>query len=198
MQSRTNHLISSYCICLYSRGKKVREILDKLNKFTPVRMSLDRGIGYIMVPVIIDSSVLIDAVVYVKPKVLERLISRYEAFIPVNVLEETLFKIIISVVGEDVKKNNLFEIKKAWIKGLGREEVENRFDVIRELIQNNLIEVLDLTNQIFNTSYLIIKKYGLFPNDALIAATCKHYGIKNIATFDSDFERVDFLDVVTV
>jgi len=36
------------------------------------------------------------------------------------------------------------------------------------------------------------------PNDALIAATCKHYGIKNIATFDSDFERVDFLDVVTL
>ena len=26
------------------------------------------------------------------------------------------------------------------------------------------------------------------PNDALIAATCKHYGIKNIATFDSDFK----------
>jgi len=150
------------------------------------------------VPVIIDSSVLIDAVVYVKPKVLEQLISRYDAFILVNVLEETLFKTIIGIVGEHVKKNNLFEIKKAWITGLGREEVENRFDVILELIRNDLIEVLDLTNKIFSESYLIIEKYGLFPNDALIAATCKHHGIKNIATFDSDFERGDFLDVVTV
>ncbi|MGB7531849.1 MAG: PIN domain-containing protein [Halobacteriota archaeon] len=46
-------------------------------------------------------------------------------------------------------------------------------------------------------SYLLCKKYGLLPNDALIAATCKQYGIAKIATFDADFERVDFLEVVT-
>jgi predicted DNA-binding antitoxin AbrB/MazE fold protein len=28
------------------------------------------------------------------------------------------------------------------------------------------------------------------PNDALIAATCKHYGKNKIATFDPDFERL--------
>jgi predicted nucleic acid-binding protein len=33
-------------------------------------------------------------------------------------------------------------------------------------------------------------------NDALIAATCKHYGIQKIATFDPDFEHVDFLEIV--
>lgn len=38
-------------------------------------------------------------------------------------------------------------------------------------------------------------KFHLLPNDALIAATCKFYGIKRIATFDKDFERVDFLEV---
>ncbi len=42
----------------------------------------------------------------------------------------------------------------------------------------------------------IIQKYGLLPNDALIVATCKYYGIKKIATFDEDFKRVDFLDVI--
>ncbi len=36
------------------------------------------------------------------------------------------------------------------------------------------------------------------PNDALIVATCKHYGIKKIATFDEDFGRVDFLEIVEV
>ncbi|MCD6456980.1 MAG: PIN domain-containing protein [Methanophagales archaeon] len=35
------------------------------------------------------------------------------------------------------------------------------------------------------------------PNDALIAATCKHHGINKIATFDPDFERVDFLEIIT-
>nr|WP_290899961.1 PIN domain-containing protein [Ferroglobus sp.] len=29
----------------------------------------------------------------------------------------------------------------------------------------------------------------------MIAATCKHYRIKKIATFDEDFGRVDFLEV---
>ena len=44
----------------------------------------------------------------------------------------------------------------------------------------------------------IIEKYRLLPNDALIAATCKQSGIKKIATFDDDFKRVDFLEVVEV
>jgi len=42
----------------------------------------------------------------------------------------------------------------------------------------------------------VITKYGLLPNDALIAATCKYHGIQKIATFDPDFKRVDFLEVI--
>ena len=38
----------------------------------------------------------------------------------------------------------------------------------------------------------VMEKYRLLPNDALIAATCKHHGIRKIATFDPDFKRVDF------
>ncbi len=44
----------------------------------------------------------------------------------------------------------------------------------------------------------VFSDYTLLPNDALIAATCKHYGIRKIATFDEDFRRVDFLEVVEV
>ena len=58
--------------------------------------------------------------------------------------------------------------------------------------------VLELNDDIFDITKEIVKKYYLSPNDALIAATCKHYGIKKIATFDSDFDSVDFLDVITV
>ncbi|WP_420917878.1 PIN domain-containing protein [Pyrodictium abyssi] len=39
-------------------------------------------------------------------------------------------------------------------------------------------------------------KYKLLPNDALIAATCRAYGIENIATFDEDFGRVPWLKTV--
>ena len=44
----------------------------------------------------------------------------------------------------------------------------------------------------------LMKNCKLLPNDALIAATCKHHGIKKIATFDEDFKRVDFLEIVEV
>jgi len=43
----------------------------------------------------------------------------------------------------------------------------------------------------------IVREYHLLPDDALIAATCRHHGIKKIATFDDDFRRVDFLEIVS-
>jgi predicted nucleic acid-binding protein len=55
---------------------------------------------------------------------------------------------------------------------------------------------LDVGEAVKSGAEGLIKKYGLLPNDALIAATCKHYGIRKIATFDSDFDRVDFLEVI--
>jgi len=60
----------------------------------------------------------------------------------------------------------------------------------------NIAENLPISNVIEEEAKRVIRRYGLLPNDALIAATCKHYDIKRIATFDSDFRRVDFLEVV--
>jgi len=42
----------------------------------------------------------------------------------------------------------------------------------------------------------IMSAYKLMPNDALIAATCKLHQVSVIATFDEDFRRVDFLQVI--
>ncbi len=65
----------------------------------------------------------------------------------------------------------------------------------------SLDEVLSKIQFVSDTNDLSVIKdiairYRLLPNDALIAATCKHYGIKKIATFDEDFKRVDFLEVI--
>ncbi|MEM0266718.1 MAG: PIN domain-containing protein [Archaeoglobaceae archaeon] len=58
-------------------------------------------------------------------------------------------------------------------------------------------EINVLENRFESRDFLwILEEYRLLPNDALIAATCKHYGIKKIATFDEDFKRVDFLEVL--
>ncbi len=67
-----------------------------------------------------------------------------------------------------------------------------RFDTVRELL--DMFSILPCN---FGVDLIdVIEKYRLLPNDALIAATCKYYGIKKIATFDEDFRRVDFLEVV--
>jgi uncharacterized protein YjgD (DUF1641 family) len=77
-------------------------------------------------PVVIDSSVLIDAILYVKTKNLEKIISHHEAFVPVNALEETLFKTktIVGIVGDSIKKDNIFEIKRLGSKELGGKKLK--------------------------------------------------------------------------
>ncbi|NOR78585.1 MAG: PIN domain-containing protein [Methanophagales archaeon] len=42
----------------------------------------------------------------------------------------------------------------------------------------------------------VIARYGLLPNDALIAATCTHHGIRKLATFNGDFKQVDFVEII--
>jgi predicted nucleic acid-binding protein len=42
----------------------------------------------------------------------------------------------------------------------------------------------------------IMQEYRLLPYDALIVSTCISNGIKEIATFDRDFKRVDLLGVL--
>jgi len=73
---------------------------------------------------------------------------------------------------------NLFVYRKFF-------EFLNKFNI---LILENKCDIGDFQG--------IMEKYKLLPNDALIAATCRHYGIKKIATFDEDFKRVGFLEVV--
>ncbi len=62
------------------------------------------------------------------------------------------------------------------------------------IIDFNIVILKDIND--LNFVFEIMNKYRLLPNDALIAAACKFYGIKKIATFDEDFKRVDFLEVV--
>ncbi|MFA4647420.1 type II toxin-antitoxin system VapC family toxin [Pyrococcus kukulkanii] len=57
----------------------------------------------------------------------------------------------------------------------------------------SIFEILNVSGEVLSDLDAVIKKYDLLPNDAIIAATCRHYGIDKIATFDEDFERVDFL-----
>ena len=69
-------------------------------------------------------------------------------------------------------------------------------DFLGELQRENRLLYLPITLEVIREAGNIATKHGLLPNDALIAATCEHYGIDVIATFDEDFTRIPWLKVI--
>ncbi|ASJ17609.1 hypothetical protein A3L04_08385 [Thermococcus chitonophagus] len=65
-----------------------------------------------------------------------------------------------------------------------------------ENIELGIIGLLLPNKEILNETVALSKEFGLLPNDALIATTCKFYGVSRIATLDKDFEKVLFLEVL--
>ena len=144
---------------------------------------------------LIDTSILLKVILEGELDILRKL-SVYVLLIPVNVLEEASFKIIVSSVLDELntEKYSFYRMKEEFEKGKGKKLIVDRLHLLNS-IKDKLV-VLELNEEIVDISKEIIRKYHLLPNDALIAATCKHHGIRKIATFDPDFKRVDFLEVV--
>jgi len=112
------------------------------------------------------------------------------------VINEVVFKIMIFELFE-IGAKNVHSAKKIFTKGANLKGSMKTFTFFEELLKYDLaILNFALTPENLKLWKRIIEDYRLFPTDALIAATCKHHGIKKIATFDADFERVDFLEVV--
>ena len=103
------------------------------------------------------------------------------------VFSEVLFVLIKLLAGRKA-----YELKK------NPEIVKNIFDKIRDYIQflQQYFYELEINEEIKQLASEVIRNHGLLPNDSLIAATCKHYGISTIATFDDDFKRIPWLKVV--
>ena len=86
-------------------------------------------------------------------------------------------------------KKSAFELKKA-------------LDIVKRVDLKNVYELLDIFIElpsdkgITRSAEDVIARYGLLPNDALIAATCKHHGIRKLATFNGDFKQVDFVEII--
>ena len=84
----------------------------------------------------------------------------------------------------------------------GPKTLRKRAEIVKNVNLEPVLKVFEIIDILpvdkVNEEQIVefIRQYGLLPNDALIAATCRHYGIKKIATFDEDFKKVDFLEVV--
>ena len=123
--------------------------------------------------IFVDSNIIIEAL---KKKGLEnaKSIFRYMINDLVNsyyynliVYSEVKFKILFKVKDRDSDKVEVFSYLKEIFKFL------------------NFLSSDEITMEI---SDYLIEKYNLKPNDALILATCKRYGIKYLLSLDGDFK----------
>ncbi len=78
-------------------------------------------------------------------------------------------------------------------QGLGF--IEDELKAMRGLLSEYNIIVLQDIAEVGEIHDIMIK-YNLLPGDAIIALTCRHYGIDTILTFDEDFKHIPWLKVV--
>ena len=112
------------------------------------------------------------------------------------VINETLFVIARTKAFNKLGIKNIHAFRD-YISKKGYSFCEGDFKEFYNLLDSSEIDIFQ--DQLDKDEFiLLMNNYKLLPNDALIAATCKHYSVKKIATFDPDFKRVDFLERITI
>ena len=91
------------------------------------------------------------------------------------------------------------------LTGIKAYELKRRPELVKEIIKKIDKQIkflreyfieLEVNESVKQIAIEVMRQYGLLPNDALIASTCRHYGIERILTFDEDFKRVPWLIVL--
>jgi len=154
------------------------------------------------VRIFIDTSVFIRHYYGIEKslKLLNLVINENEAVISPNIIEETFFKLLYIETERIFGRTGKFIVKEGFKKHKDKFKTVESYisDFLIESIESDVIGLLDINNKILKNLIEIAFRHTLLPNDALIAATCKYYGIKKIATFDEDFKRIDFLEVIEI
>ncbi|MCZ7356613.1 MAG: PIN domain-containing protein [Candidatus Methanoperedens sp.] len=66
------------------------------------------------------------------------------------------------------------------------------YNALDDIFDSSIV-ILPLTLEVLYHAKTLSKKHNLLFSDAIHVASCEVYGLKNIATNDKDFDRVDFL-----
>jgi len=110
-------------------------------------------------------------------------------------LTETLHKLIIIDLCEikGIKAWKALRLIKDNPKVLG--ELREPYIAIDKMQNLPNLKIVSLTPQIAEMCKDFVKTYLLMSNDSVHLATMQTYGIKNLASNDSDFERVDWINL---
>lgn len=112
------------------------------------------------------------------------------------VLNEVSYKLLIAKAGELLDTDRFWkireELKDKKFTMTCYEIVEEFRDYVSTLFG---LRVEDVRIDDFNMSVDLGSEFGLMTTDSYHVAVMKRLGIKHIASNDSDFERVDFIEV---
>jgi len=113
----------------------------------------------------------------------------------IGVVDEVLHFIIRREAMSKYNIRRAYDLRRL-IRSKGIAFTKESLDKFVSLLEELHVEVVGDSevqpSQIINT----MNDYKLAPRDAIIALTCKYYGINTILTFDEDFKRVPWLKVI--
>lgn len=115
-----------------------------------------------------------------------------------HIMDEVLFKILVAEASQHLEKFTLSNLKKelknSSFSSKVYKPVKEYGDYLTELTYGGL-EILAVDGGLVEKSIELGLRYGLLTTDAIHLSTIKQYGINNIATNDSDFERVETITI---
>lgn len=111
-----------------------------------------------------------------------------------TVLNELIFVSVRDLCMERYGTKNYTSFKR-FIFANGYEPFEKEVETVFRFMNARGVSFVPVNDDI-NHWREIMLKYRLLPYDALIASTCLCNDIVQIATFDQDFRRVEFLQLV--
>ena len=146
--------------------------------------------------IFVDTNVLYSVLVKTKfsKSAQDIILMQSELATSATVLNELVFISLRKLCKQRYETNNYSEFRRAIIDK-GYAPFKEDLDLIFKLVEERDILMLSINDNLDDWRRAMIS-YSLMPNDAIIASTCLKHGISEIATFDSDFLRVDWLSVI--
>lgn len=108
-------------------------------------------------------------------------------------LDEAFFTLIRSLAWRDLGIRRIEKLRK-YIRREGYRAFQSEINRLMSLVREMEICVLE-DRATFEEIVDTATRFSVLPADAIIALTCKHYGIQKILTFDEDFKRIPWLTV---
>ena len=145
----------------------------------------------------VDSNALVYLLHDVKPRsdlVVDILSSSDEVYTSLRTIEEVSYILVKVYLSRRYGIRGVHGVRE-FVRRKGLSLVREELRTFRSLVKEYGIVVLRDDASV-DEIHEVMVRYSLLPGDAIIALTCRHYGIDAILTFDEDFRRVPWLRIV--